>query len=68
MNITYGGEYMKHYTSEELDIKIHGFLHKKFDKYPELSSDHHREDASHKQNLKTRLIDSLTNNIVLLSH
>ena len=59
---------MTHYTSEELDTKIHGFLNRKFEKFPELSTQHQLEEISAKQNLKTRLVHSLTNNIVLLSN
>lgn len=59
---------MKHYEGEELDHKIHGFLNKKFDKFPELSTERQPDEVASKQNFKTRLVHSLTNNIVLLSH
>jgi len=32
----YGGRYMKRYTGEELNVKIHTFLYRKFEQYPEL--------------------------------
>lgn len=59
---------MTYYTGEELDTKIHGFLNRKFEKFPELSTQRQLEDTYAKQNLKTRLVHSLTNNIVLLSN
>lgn len=36
MYTMYEGKYTKHYSNEELDVKIHTFLHRKFEKYPEL--------------------------------
>lgn len=37
MPIKREGKYMKHYTEQELDKKIHAFLDAKTEKYPEIA-------------------------------
>lgn len=64
----YGGKYVKHYTNEELDTKIHTFLNKKFEKYPELTLPPKSTPVFSKPSFTTRMIHSLVNGTLIPSN
>lgn len=50
---------MKQYSNEELDAKIHTFLNKKFDKYPDLALSHKKAPIFTKPSFPARMMHSL---------
>lgn len=59
---------MKHYSNEELDTKIHTFLNKKFEKYPELATPRRDAPVLSKPSFATRKIFSLVSGTLLPSN
>lgn len=56
---------MKHYSNEELDAKIHVFLNRKFEQYPEIGARKVDRRALSRPHMKSRLMQSLTSHTAI---
>ena len=59
---------MKHYNDQELDTKIHTFLSKKMQKYPELAAPQDTKYTVSTPRFTTKLLQSLTSMKPLTTH
>lgn len=59
---------MKHYNDQELDMKIHAFLSKKMQKYPELAAPQEVKYTVSAPRFSTRLLQTLTSMKPLTTH